>query len=141
MIECATYNILMRVHEDVETKLLCLAEHSDGMLYPLLVIPPRPSMLYRLPGVDVSDGVVAPAAQPGKVSGSILYGEGPVDEGDVVAVEEAVGDVRRLVGGRGELGVGGAVDAVESDLAVLVVAEGPPLDAQTEGRHVCHGEV
>jgi hypothetical protein len=131
----------MRVHEDIETKLFCFAEHSDGMLYPLLVISPWPSMLYRLPSVDVSDGVVAPAAQPGEVGGSILYREGSVYERDVIAVEEAVGNVGGLVGGRGELGVGGAVDAVESDLAVLVVAEGPPFDAQTKGRHVCCGEV
>lgn len=93
LIEKATYNILMRIHKNVEAERLRFPEHSDSMLYPLVIISSRPSMLYRLPGKDVSDRVVAPAAQPGKVCGCILDGEGPVHEGDVIAVEEAVGDV------------------------------------------------
>jgi hypothetical protein len=83
----------MRIHENIEAECLCFPEYSNGMRYPFLVVSSRPGMLYRLPSKDVSYGVVAPAAKPGKVRGGILYRKGPVHERDVVAVEKTVGDV------------------------------------------------
>ena len=90
-----------------------------GVVDPLVVVLAWAGMLYGLPGEDVSDGVVAPAAQPRKVCGGIVEGEGSVDEGDVIAVEESVRDMGGHVWSRGELGVGSAVDAMQQDLAVV----------------------
>jgi hypothetical protein len=57
-----TYNVLMRIHEDVEAILLGLAKYGYGVFYPLLVIFARSIVLYRLPREDVTNGVVAPAS-------------------------------------------------------------------------------
>lgn len=131
-----TYNILVRIHEDIEAKALRYAQNRYGVLYPLLVISPRPSMLNGLPGEDVSYRVVPPSPQPREVCGRIVDREGAVYKGDVVAVKEAVDDVRGLVRIRGKLGVGRAVDAVESDFPIVGVAERTTVYAQAEGRHV-----
>ena len=65
----------------------------------------------------------------------LVGGEGPADEGDSVALEEAVRDVGGEVGLGGELGVGRAVDASEGDSAVVGVEKGGAFDAQAEGSH------
>lgn len=92
MIE-ATYNILVRVHEDVETIVLCHSQHGDGVLYPLLVVLSGALVLDGLPGEDISDGVVSPAAQAGEMTAGILDGKGTVDKGNGIALEEVVDDV------------------------------------------------
>ena len=108
----------MRIHEDVEVVLLCLAEHGNGMVYPCLIVLARPCMLYSLPRKDVPDGVVSPTSQPCKVCAGILEREGTIDEGDIVTIEEILGNMRRLVWGRGEFGIGGGVYAMEGDLGL-----------------------
>jgi len=89
----ATYNVLVGIHEDVKTKAFCYSEDGYRVLYPILIIPPRPFMLNRLPGENISNRVVSPPPQPRKVCGSIVNRERAVYEGDIVAVEELVGDV------------------------------------------------
>jgi hypothetical protein len=43
--------------------------------------------------------------------------------------------MRGLVGGGGEFGIGGAVDSVQRDLAVLAVLEGATFDPELQRRH------
>jgi hypothetical protein len=95
-------------------------------------------MLDCLPCEDVPDGVVPPTPQPREVCIGIAEGERAVHKRDVVAVKELVRDVRGLIRGRGELGIGGAVDAVERDLTVVRVTERPPVDMQS---HLGHGKM
>jgi hypothetical protein len=66
----------------------------------------------------------------------LVESEWPLGEGDVVAVEEVCGFVRGYVGGRGQFGVAGDVDAVECDLSVGRVAERGPVDAEAVGWHL-----
>lgn len=83
----------MGIHEDVEPVLFRNAENSDGVLYPLLIILPWPCMLDCFPGEDISNRVVAPAAQADEVRGSILGSEWTVYKGDVVAVKKVGRDM------------------------------------------------
>jgi hypothetical protein len=65
----------------------------------------------------------------------IFFGEGPAVELDIVAVEEAVGDVRGLVGFAGVLGVAGDVDASKDYLSPMAVSKLAVFDLETERRH------
>ena len=55
---------------------------------------------------------------------------------DAVAVKEAVGDMGRLVGLAGELGIAGDVDAPERDLTPVAVSKLAVLDGEPESRHL-----
>src|SRR5690242_4674473 len=130
-----THHVLVRVHEDVETILFRLPQHGYCVVYPLFVVLAWPCMFYGLPCEDISYCIVAPAPQACEVCGGVVHRERPVDKGDIVAVEEAVRNMRGQIWGCGELGVGGAIDAMECDLAVLGIAERPPVDTQPHLRH------
>jgi hypothetical protein len=65
----------------------------------------------------------------------LFFRERAACELDVVAVEEAVGDVGGLVGLAGELGIAGDVDAPERDLAPVAVSKFAVLDGKPESRH------
>jgi len=104
-------DILVRIHEDVEAIGLCDAQDLNGVLNPRLVVDSRAGGLDGLPGEDIADGIEAVTAQPRKVRGRIVLAEGPLVEGDVVAVKEVVADVGRLVGFAGHLSIASDVDA------------------------------
>ena len=99
------------------------------------VVLPRPGVLERFPGVNISNAVVAPALEAREVGVCVGEGEGAVDEGGGVGVEEAGGFVRGDGGVGGVFGVAGEVDAVEGHFAVLRVAKGGAVDAEAEGGH------
>jgi hypothetical protein len=132
-----TYDILVWIHEDKKSILFCFAQYRNGVVYPLLIVLARPGVLDCLPRENVPDGVVPPTPQPRKVCIGILEGEGAVDKRDVVAVKELVRDVRGLIWGRGELGIGSAVDAMERDLTIMRVAKRTPVNVQSHLGHVC----
>ena len=150
--EQGTHHVLVRVHEDVEAIFFRFAQNADGVLYPCLVVLAGPLVLDRLPREDIAYSVVAPGSQTREVSGGIVQRKWPVHKGYIVAVEEVVRYVRREVGCRGELCVGGAVDAMlsnrqsqftwpsqaevgahKNDLAILGVAKGAAVYAQSNG--------
>jgi hypothetical protein len=85
-----THNILVRIHKDVETIFLRLAQNTDGVLYPSFVVLAGPLMLDRLPREDIAYGVVAPGPQSCEVSSGIVQGERAVHKGYIIAVEELV---------------------------------------------------
>jgi hypothetical protein len=125
----------VRIHEDVEAVALRGAQHLDRLGDPGLVVDARAGGLDGLPGEDIADGVVAVALQAGEMEVGLVAGEGPADEADVVAVEEVVGHVRRLMGPARVLGFAGDVDAAQNDLPAVPVAELAILDDETEAGH------
>jgi hypothetical protein len=68
--------------------------------------------------------------------GCIVDRKRPVYEGDIVAVEEILCNIGGYIRCGGELRVGGAVDAVEDDLAVVIISKGTAVYAEAKGRHV-----
>jgi hypothetical protein len=88
-----TYNILVRIHEDVEAIVFCLAQYSYCVLNPCLIVLARPLVLNGLPGENIAYGVVAPSSEARKVCGGIVQGKGSVHERNIVAIEELVRDV------------------------------------------------
>jgi hypothetical protein len=89
------------------------------------------------------------------VCSCVVERKGSIYEGNIVAVKELVGYVRRQIRDSRKFGIGGGVYAVlcnhqhqymrrrriagmgphQDDLAVLRVAEGPPVYSQPHGRH------
>jgi hypothetical protein len=102
----------MRVHEDVEAILFCLAQYADSVFNPCLIVLSRTCMFYRLPCEDISYSIVAPASEAREMCGGIVEGKWSVYERDIVAVKELLGDMRRQIRGRGELRIGGAINSV-----------------------------
>lgn len=89
----STYNILMWVHEHVETKLFRNAKDRDSVLYPILVVLFGPCVFDGFPGEDVPNSIVAHLPQSGEVEARVVNGEGPANKGYVVSIEEIIGDV------------------------------------------------
>jgi hypothetical protein len=145
----------MRVHEDVEAILFCLAQYADSVFNPCLIVLPRTCMFYRLPCEDISYSIVAPASEAREMCGGIVEGKWSVYERDIVAVKELLGDMRRQIRGRGELRIGGAINSVlwirkisvqilstivqvcahKNDLTILGVAKCTAVNTQSDGRH------
>lgn len=71
-----TYNVLMRIHEDVESITPPQSQNFNSMLNPLLIVYARPCRLDGLPGEDISYSIVAPALQSGEVKMCVLEREG-----------------------------------------------------------------
>jgi hypothetical protein len=107
-----TYNILVGIHEDVETIVFGNAQYAYCVLDKGLVVLSRPLMLDGLPCEDIPYGVVPPGSQPCEVSGGIIQGKGSVHKRNIVAVEEVLRDMGRDVRRGREFGIGGAVDAM-----------------------------
>jgi len=129
----------MRIHEDIESILLCYSEQRDCVLYPFVVIFARSRMLNRFPREDISDGGVAPSSQPRKMGVRIIDGEGTANEGDAVAVEEVLSDVRGLIGYGRKFGVARDVYSMEDDFSILSVAKPLTVDAESKGSHGTKG--
>lgn len=123
-----TYDILMGIHEYVETVFFRYPQDLNCVLNPLLVIPPGPGSLDRLPGKDIADGVVPEAFQAGEMDVCIFFSEGSVVEFDVVAVEKVVSHMRRHIGLARELGIACDVDAPEQDVSTMGVLKLAILD-------------
>jgi len=60
----------------------------------------------------------------------LFHGEWPLGERDVIAVEEVLGNVRRLVRSIGKLCIGGDVNAVQGDFAVVGISEGGAVNSE-----------
>lgn len=103
----------MRIHEDVESILLCFAQHIDGMLDPLFIVFAGPSSLDRLPSKYIADGVIAVPLQSGKVYVRVFLPKWSAVKFDVVAIEEVLGDVGGHIWRAGEFRVTSNVDSAE----------------------------
>ncbi len=88
-----TYHILVWIHEDVEAIFPRQTQHLDSMLDPIFIIFPGSSGFNSLPGKDVSDGVVSPTLQPGKMDVGIFEGKGSGMKVDMIAVKELFQDM------------------------------------------------
>ena len=119
-----TYHILMRVHEDVELVGLGDAEHLHGEVNPFIIIDTRTFMFNRLPGEQISDGIVAPFPQTGEVGVGVVKGEGSTDEGDVIGIEESVGDVGGGIRIPRILAFTSYIDPTKRHLSILRVSKG-----------------
>lgn len=64
----------------------------------------------------------------------VLDGKGSVHKRHVAAVKKSIRNMRGLCWSGWEFGVGGAVDAMEGDFAIVVITKGTAIDAQPE-RH------
>jgi hypothetical protein len=73
------------------------------------------------------------------MSVSIFDGEGSANEGDIVAIEEVLGNVRRLVRSSREFGIACNVYAMENDFTILSVAESVSVDSKPEWSHGTEG--
>lgn len=118
----------MRVHEDHKVILLGFPEDLNGIVDPFLIVDARALCFYGFPGEDVSDSVVAAIPETLEMDVRVLKEERSADEGDVVAVEEALCDAGGEVWFGGELCVCGGVDAAEGYLAVVFVFEVGAVD-------------
>lgn len=105
------------------------------MLDEVLVVFARSRRLKRLPCKDVTDSVEAISPQARKVRSRILFGEGTLMKGYIVAIEEVGGNVRWLIGFAGKFGVSGEVDATEDDLTAMAITKLAVFNQQAKRRH------
>lgn len=120
----------MGIHEYIETILFGDTKHRDCMTDPLLVIFSWSSMFDSLPSEDIADRIVTPSRQPCEMCMSVGQGEWASDKGDIVTVEEVVGNVGWLVRHGRKLCICSSVDTMQSDLAVVLVAKGAAINAE-----------
>lgn len=85
-----TYDILVRIHEDIKLILFGYPKDLDGEGNPLLVIEARTSMLDGLPREDIADSIVSQTSEPLEVNVRVLQREGPPNEGDIISLKEPV---------------------------------------------------
>lgn len=124
----------MRVHEDVEAILSCCSQHSNCVLYPLLVVLLRSLMLYSFPSEDISDSVVAEFLKASEMDVCILQRKRALVEVDMITVEEVGRDMRRDFRCAWVFGIAGHVNTADRHLSSIGVLEVAILDSESQ-RH------
>lgn len=113
----------MRVHEYVESIALRYAKNFDREADPLVIVYSWTGMFDCLPSEYVSNGIVSPFSQFAKVMVCILERKRTTDEGNVICIEEVLGDVGGDLRMLWVFGISSDIDASQGDLTVLRVAE------------------
>lgn len=126
----------MWIHEDIEAVISRHSQDLNGMLNPFFIISAWSSCLDRLPGEDVSDSIVTPLLQPGKVYMCIFLRERARMKVDVVSIEEIVRDMRREIWGAGILRIARQVDSSECYLTAMGIAELAIFNSKPQGHNV-----
>jgi hypothetical protein len=110
------------------------------MGYPFFVVLSRPRMLYCFPCEDISNRIVTPSPQTGEVYVSVGGSERLAHKRHIVAVEEVVRDVGRLMWRFGEFGISSDVYTMEYNFTIISVAEAGTLDEE-DRRHCGDGRL
>ena len=125
----------MGIHKYVKPIIFGQSQDTNGVLNPLLVVYARSSRLNSLPCKYVSNGIVSPALQSGKMDMCILARKGAGMEIDIVSVKEVFWDMGRLVWIAGIFRISGDVYSSQSDLSAMGIEEMAVLDRESQRRH------
>ena len=129
------YNILMRVHEDIETVIFRLPQHFNRMLDPFFIVFPRSCRLDCLPSKNISNGIVTPLLQPREVDICLFFRERAATKVNIIPIEKVLGDMRRQLRRAGILCIASEIDSSKCYLAAMGVTELAILNSKPQ-RHV-----
>jgi hypothetical protein len=113
---------LVRIHEDVEAIVLRYTQDLYGVGNKVFIVNSWAAMFESFPGKNIPQSIVTPSFQLPEMLVSFFLGEGSVDEGNVVSVEEVSWFMGGLVRMSWELGSRVYINSSKGDLAAVGVS-------------------